>query len=37
MPQLSGKVKGVFIYVYEDNEEEAINTLKHEVLDYAIS
>ena len=35
--KLSGEVKGVFIYIYEQDEEEAINTLKHEFLDYAIS
>ncbi|MEM3368493.1 MAG: hypothetical protein QW193_01180 [Nitrososphaerales archaeon] len=35
--KLSGEVKGDFIYIYDDNEELAINTLKHEFLDYAIS
>ena len=34
---LSGEVKGDLIYIYETDEEEAIKTLKHEFLDYAIS
>lgn len=34
---LSGEVKGGIIYIYEEDEEKAIETLKHEVLDYAIS
>jgi hypothetical protein len=35
--KLSGEVKGGIIYIYETDEEEAIKTLKHEFLDYAIS
>ena len=35
--KLSGEVKGDFIYIYDEDEELAINTLKHEFLDYAIS
>ena len=34
---LSGEVNGDTIYIYETDEEEAIKTLKHEFLDYAIS
>ena len=35
--KLSGEVKGDIIYIYETDEEEAMKTLKHEFLDYAIS
>jgi hypothetical protein len=35
--KLSGEVKGNHIYIYEEDEEKAINTLKHEFLDYIIS
>jgi hypothetical protein len=35
--ELSGEVIGDIIYIYEQDEEEALKTLKHEVLDYAIS
>lgn len=35
--KLSGEVKGNCIYVYEMTEKEALSTLKHEFLDYAIS
>ncbi|MCP8313768.1 MAG: hypothetical protein H3Z53_05285 [archaeon] len=35
--KLSGEVKGDFIYIYDENEEMTINTLKHEFLDYTIS
>lgn len=35
--KLSGEVKGEIIYIYEENEELAIETLKHEFIDYAIS
>ncbi len=35
--RLSGEVKGEIIYIYEEDEERAINTLKHEFLDYLIS
>jgi len=34
---VSGKVKGAYIYVYDENSEVALQTLKHEFLDYAIS
>lgn len=37
MKKLSGEVKGEFIYVYDESEETALKTLKHEFLDYAIS
>jgi hypothetical protein len=35
--KLSGEVKGDFIYIYEEEEGIAIETLEHEFLDYAIS
>lgn len=35
--KLSGEVRGDCIYIYEENEDEAKETLKHEFLDYAIS
>jgi hypothetical protein len=34
---LSGEVKGETIYVYEGNLDKALETLKHEFLDYSIS
>jgi len=34
---LSGEVKGTFIYVYDRDEEVALATLKHEFIDFAIS
>jgi hypothetical protein len=34
---LSGEVKGETIYVYEEDLDKALETLKHEFLDYAIS
>ena len=34
---LSGEVKGETIYVYEEEVEKALETLKHEFLDYSIS
>lgn len=34
---LSGEVKGTTIYIYEEDETEAMKTLKHEFIDYAIS
>jgi thermostable 8-oxoguanine DNA glycosylase len=34
---LSGEVKGETIYVYEEELEKALETLKHEFLDYSIS
>ena len=35
--ELSGEVKNEIIYVYEEDEEVAKETLKHEVIDYVIS
>jgi hypothetical protein len=35
--KLSGKVKGEIVYVYDDEEELALETLKHEFIDYVIS
>jgi hypothetical protein len=35
--ELSGEVKGETIFIYEEDFEEALETLKHEFLDYAIS
>jgi hypothetical protein len=35
--KLSGEVKGTCICIYEVSEEKALETLKHEFLDYAIS
>jgi len=34
---LSGEVKGETIYVYEEDLDKALETLRHEFLDYAIS
>ena len=34
--KLSGEVKGDCIYVYEETVKEALSTLRHEFLDYAI-
>jgi len=34
---LSGEVKDGFIYIYEIEEEKAIQTLRHELLDYLIT
>lgn len=34
---LSGEVKGDCIYVYEEEEKSALETLRHEFLDYAVS
>lgn len=34
---LSGEVQGSTILVYEEDEAEALKTLKHEFLDYIIS
>jgi len=34
---LSGEVKGAFIHVYDQDEEIALATLKHEFIDFAIS
>jgi hypothetical protein len=35
--RLSGEVKGDCIYIYDEDEVEALETLRHEFLDYAIS
>ena len=35
--KLSGEVKGACILIYEVDEEKALETLKHEFLDYIIS
>jgi len=35
--KLSGEVKGETIYIYDEEEELALETLKHEFIDYAIS
>ena len=34
---LSGEVKNSLIYVYEVDEEKAVDTLRHEFLDYCLS
>lgn len=34
---LSGEVRGEIIYIYDEEEELALETLKHEFIDYAIS
>ncbi|MEM2027590.1 MAG: hypothetical protein QXO15_04770 [Nitrososphaerota archaeon] len=34
---LSGEVKGETIFIYEEDFEKALETLKHEFIDYAIS
>lgn len=36
-PRISGEVNGDCIYVYEEEEKPALETLRHEFLDYAIS
>ncbi|MEM4650104.1 MAG: hypothetical protein QXP78_05515, partial [Candidatus Bathyarchaeia archaeon] len=35
--KLAGEVKNNIIYVYEENLDKALEVLKHEFLDYAIS
>lgn len=35
--KLSGEVKNNLIYVYEVDEEKAVDTLRHEFLDYCLS
>jgi hypothetical protein len=35
--KLSGEVNGNCIYIYEGEEKPALETLRHEFLDYAIS
>ena len=34
---LSGEVKNNLVYVYEVDEEKAVDTLRHEFLDYCVS
>jgi hypothetical protein len=34
---LSGKVESGMIFIFEENAEKALDTLKHEFIDYAIS
>jgi hypothetical protein len=34
---LSGEVKGETIFIYEEEYDKALETLRHEFLDYAIS
>jgi len=35
--KLSGEVRGDSIYIYEEDEDIAVETLRHEFIDYAIS
>jgi hypothetical protein len=35
--KLSGEVKNNTIYIYESSEDEAIETLRHEFVDYIVS
>lgn len=35
--RISGEVKGSCIYIYDEDREVALETLKHEFVDYAIS
>jgi hypothetical protein len=35
--KLSGEVKGDRIYIYDEDEDEALETLRHEFLDYVLS
>lgn len=35
--KLSGEVKGDWIFIYDEDIDTAVETLKHEILDYAIS
>lgn len=35
--KLSGEVKGDVIYVYDEDEQEALETLRHEFLDYILT
>jgi len=35
--RVSGEVKGRYIYVYDDDGEVALETLKHEFIDHMIS
>ena len=35
--KLSGQVKNETIFIYEENEYRALNTLRHEILDFYVS
>ena len=35
--KLSGEVRGDVVYIYEEREAEALETLKHEFIDHSIS
>ena len=35
--KLSGEVKGEIIFVYDDDEKKALDTLRHEVIDYILT
>ena len=35
--ELSGEVRGKVVYIYERDCEEAIKTLRHELVDYLVS
>jgi hypothetical protein len=35
--KLSGEVRGNLVYIYEEEEEEAVETLRHEFIDFCIS
>jgi len=35
--ELSGEVKNNIIFIYEEDEKKAIDTLQHEFLDYCVS
>lgn len=35
--KISGEVRGNTIYVYDENLEEAVSTVRHEFIDYLIS
>jgi hypothetical protein len=35
--KISGEVKGEYIYLYDQDKDVALETLKHEFVDYAIS
>ncbi len=34
---LSGEVKGSTVYIYDESEKKALDTLRHEFFDYCIS
>jgi hypothetical protein len=34
---LSGEVKGSTVYIYDESEKQALDTLRHEFFDYCIS